>query len=771
MKSLNKYMKITFISMLIAAFGTGAVAHAQGLFLEEIVVTARKVEESLQDVSLSISAFTAEDISDRSIQELEDVALFTPGLTFEDYSNGGFGTPTVRGASQISITQLEQNVSTFLDGVYIPRQYAVDIGTMDLDRVEVVKGPQSALYGANSFMGAINYVSAGVDLEEFGADIGATLGSDERQDFSAAVNVPFVPGKFGMRVAAGVSEFDGDWDNDYPDPLTINPGTNDKIGGWDNSSYEVDIAIQPTDALSIDLGYKKFDVLTETKAQARLSTGGFDLNCGGLQFGFIPNTYCGELPATPTAPFTGQEIGFVIDPRSFGLDSETDFLTAGISYDINDQISVSYQYGNIEGDVFSTGQSDRDPLAGTTFSFIPGVTFNAFTQNPIGNFDYDSHELRVEFTPDTGVSGMLGVFVSDGEDYNGSDAALVPVFLPVEAIVEAGNAGFGADETTTTEIKAIFGRVAIPLLQDKLVLGLEARHTDETKDFIDTGLVFPTYEDTFTTARISFDYRVSDDSLVYLSAAQGVKSGGLNGSSTTVLLPSELTYGTDENITYELGTKSTFLNGALQLNAAVYAIDWSDLQISTAAANATSPFATGILTNLGSASSKGAEFDLIYAATEGLTLNASLALNDATYDDGTISQRIGRLGLCADGSCPVDGNLGGNSLPRSSDEQWSIGAMYEGVAGGLDYFLRGDYSGQSEQFVSELNTAIIPSREILNLRAGISKDAWSAELWVKNALDEEYVSNSFYIPLSFQVEYVPTWGNKRRIGLDLKYSF
>lgn len=773
MNRLDKFVKIALSTAVTAACGVGGIVNAQeAIVLEEIVVTARKLEESVQDVPLSISAFDAKAISERSIQELEDVALLTPGLTFEDYSNGGFGTPTIRGASQISISQLEQNVSTFLNGVYIPRQYAVDVGTMNLSRVEVVKGPQSALYGANSFMGAINYISETVDLEDFGADIGATLGSDERQDFSAAVNVPIVPGKLGVRFAGGVSEFDGDWDNDYPNPPTVNPGTNGKIGGWDNSSFEFDIVARPTDSLSIDLGYKKFDVLTETKAQSRLGTTGGDLNCGGLLFGFLPTTFCGELPETPIAAFTGQPIGFVIDPRSFGLDSETEFLTAGFSYDINDQVSLTYQYGSIEGDVFSTGQSDRDVLTGTTFTFIPGVTFNSFTQNPIGNFDYDSHELRAEFNKDSdGVSGMVGVFVSDGEDFNGSDAALVPIFLPIEAIDEPGDAGFGSDETTNTEITAIFGRVAIPLA-DQFVLALEARHTDETKNFVDTGVVFPTYEDSYTTARVSFDYTVSDESLVYFSAAQGVKSGGLNGSSTTELLPEELTYGTDENTTYELGSKSTFLDGAMQFNAALYLVDWSDLQISTAPANATSPFATGILTNLGSASSKGVEVDLVYAPSDNLTFNASLALNDATYDNGTTSQRIVRLGLCADGSCPIDGNLGGNSLPRSSDTQWSIGAMYEGgTAGGLDYFVRGDYSGQSEQYVSELNTATIPSREILNLRAGVSKDAWSAELWVKNALDEEYVSSAFYIPLSFQIEYVPTWGNKRRIGVDLKYSF
>lgn len=767
MKSVRKLSKITLATLTAFSVVGGAVS-AQELVLEEIVVTARKVEESVQDISLSISAFTADEISRRSIQELEDIALATPGLTFEDYSNGGFGTPTIRGASQIVLTQLEQNVSTYLDGVYIPRQYAVDVGTTDLERIEVVKGPQSALYGANAFLGAINYVSKSADLEEFSADIGATIGDDDRQDFSAAVSVPLIPEKLAVRVAAAVSEYDGDFVNDFVSTAVVSPGTTGNIGGWDNESYEIDIVAQPTERLSFDFGYKKYDVLSETKAQTRVSTAGNDLNCGGLLFGFLPNTFCGELPSTPIAAFTGEPTGFLIDPRSFGIDSETDFLTAGGTYEINDALSVTYQYGSIEGEVISAGQFDRDLSLGTTLPFLP-FPVNAFSQTPIGDFDYDSHEIRLEYAADSGITGLLGFFTSDGVDFDGSSNTIAIPGTPIVALDEPGPGG--SDITTTTDIDAIFGRISIPL-SEKLVLGLEARYTDETKELVNAGVQSPTFEDDYTTSRISLDYSVSDDSLLYFSVAEGVKSGGQNASSTTLLEADELTYGSDENTSIEIGSKNTFLNGALQLNAAIYHIDWSDLQIQTLPRNATNPLALGILTNLGSAESTGAELDVAYVLNENWSFNGSLAVNDATYDDGTISQRIVRLGLCADGSCPIDGNLGGNSLPRTSDTQWSIGAMYEGIIGGnTDYFIRADYSGQDEQYVSELNTAIIPSREILNLRAGISRESWSAELWVKNATDEEYVSNALYIPLGFQVDYVTSFGNLRRIGLDLKYSF
>ena len=111
-------------------------------------------------------------------------------------------------------------------------------------------------------------------------------------------------------------------------------------------------------------------------------------------------------------------------------------------------------------------------------------------------------------------------------------------------------------------------------------------------------------------------------------------------------------------------------------------------------------------------------------------------------------------------------------MPRSSDVQWNIGAQYDGSFGsGLDFFLRADVVGQSEQFVSELNLAEVPSRTLVNLRAGVSGENWSAEFWARNASDEDYVSNAFYVALPFGVSYIPTFGPERRMGVTINYSF
>ena len=192
--SLKKVPLAALLSM-----GAGALAGQAGFAqsesasagpaLEEIVVTARKREESLQEVPVAITAFSSEQLTKRGIVEREDLALSTPGLAFEDYSSSFSAAPVMRGLTQINVSSEVQNVATFVDGVYIQRNYAVDISLADVSRVEVVKGPQSALYGQNAFAGAINYV-LNRPGEEFSGDAEVTAGSDGRLDYKPAVGGP-----------------------------------------------------------------------------------------------------------------------------------------------------------------------------------------------------------------------------------------------------------------------------------------------------------------------------------------------------------------------------------------------------------------------------------------------------------------------------------------------------------------------------------------------------------------------------------------------------
>ena len=745
--------------------------------IEEILVTARKIEESLQDIPLAISAFTEQDINDRSIEELEDIALLTPGLTFEDFSNGAFGTPVIRGASQFDIDALDSNVSTFIDGVFIPRQYAVDLGSVNLQRIEVVKGPQSALYGANAFLGAINYVTKKADLENFYADVGAEVGNYGRLDFSGEISVPLIPERLAIKLNGSISEFDGDFDNDHPAADTFSgQGTDEDFSGWDNDAYGASIVAAPIDALRIELGYSRYESEIESRAQTRLSAFSGDLNCGALAFGVFSRVFCGELPNSPRAVGSTDEVDFALDPRSY-TETETDIFRGFVAYDINENFSVSYQYSNIQTDIFSVGGADRNAITGTV-PFGGTDPANFFAVLPFGNFEHESHEVRFEYVADNGLYATLGFFGFETDDLDDGNAGFAaPLFT--ESLLEINPSDIPEatrnSNLTTNETNAVFARLALPL-SDTVLLSLEGRYTDEEKSASDPTGDF-LFEDDYFTPRVTLDWRPNDDHLLFASFAQGVKSGGVNAAvvrdATFAFVPlseEERFFAPDENDTYEVGLRSQFLDGRMQFGATFFLIDWDNLQVGASADGATA-FTALITSNLGAAQSTGLELDWNYRVAN-WKLNAGLAVIDATFDGGTISQRVVRAELCDDVVCAVDGSVGGNDLPRSSDFQWNFGIQYDGsLANGFGYFLRADVVGQSEQFVSEINTATIPERTLLNLRAGLNGDAWSAEFWVKNATDERYVSNAFYIPSPFFVDYVPTFGNQRRFGFALNYRF
>ena len=746
---------------------------------DEIIVTARKTEESLQDVSLSITAFTKDDIEKRSLTELENVALQTPGFSFEDFSNGGFGAPVIRGTSQVTVNQLEQNVSVFYDGIYIPRQYAFDNGVANIDRIEVVKGPQSALYGANSFSGAINYVTPNRSLTEFSGNAEVAGGIDGLFEASGSLTVPVIKDFVAISGFASHSEFDGEFDNNFPGAEDApRRGTDDTIGGWNRQAVGAGITVEKN-GFTAKGDFTHFDALNEVRpgftlintAQNGAPAGLTDFNCGsGLFGGFVG--FCGELPTDPGPGFSGIE-GLTVLPRSF-LEVSTNIFRAEGNYKFNDNFDITYLYGNVSSDVFSVGGSDRDPVVGSSLTFASGFTVsgNATTFTPDGGIDYDTHEIRLNYQTDSGISFLLGGYLLNGEDRDRFSAEFSAFD---QAFVELTDSPVGGDFTIIdTDIRAIFGRAVVPVT-DNITISAEARYSetdkDQTADVVGADLVTSrqtlSTEDTAFTPRVNIDWNVNDDILLYASFAQGVKAGGVN-QSFVLLTEEETFFDEDENTTFEIGAKTSFLDGRGTLNLAAYTINWDNLQIGVSPENATL-FTGGIIENLGDARSRGFEADGTFYLTDNIAVNAGIAYVDATYSDGTLSSRA-RF-LCDDVVCNNNGDISGNDLARVPDFQWNIGAQYDGNWNDYDYFLRGDLAGQSSQFASEFNITTIESRTLANLRAGVSRGPVSVDLYVTNLFDEIYVANSFFILNAFTQQLTASLGNGRRAGIEVSYDF
>lgn len=761
--------------------GTTAVVAAEADdSVSEIVVTARKREERLQDVPLAITAFTAEQMQARQVRTVSDIAALTPGLNFEGYL-GGSGTPVIRGASQQRITDLDQNVSTFFDGIFLPRQYAVNPGVIGLERVEVVKGPQSALYGRNAFSGAINYV-ARKPGNEWRGSVEGTIGIYNRFDGIAEAGGPIIKDKLFVQFGAGYSSFDGDQINGHPNAgVDISPGSPGRLGGWSNKSYQGRVIFTPTDTLTFDFGAYHFDIFAETPAviQRKRSDGAAigATNCGAIKGG-NRTLFCGELPFRfQPLPGGAQPSVANVDPRNIGLDSETTILVGRANWAPSDAINLTYEFGRVESDAISGGSSDTDPVRGSVNFLNPAAPLaNQFQISPVGNVTYTSHEVRAEYSPMTGLDLLIGGITSKLDDFDR--------FPLAGGITLRGTQPYDINSPdfitltrarTLVDTKAIFGRINWQV-NDQLRVAAEARYQSEDKAVTSGPTTFNPAITSFKanykqfTPRFTIDYRVTDANLLYVTVANGKKAGGINGGA---ILAAERFFNPDSNWTYEIGSKNTFLDGALTLNAALFYIDWSNRQVSiTAGGTAVGIVGPGIIGNAGPSSVKGFEIDTNWTVVEGLNLRAAFSFNDATYNDGVIDTRQRDFGNCDNIACATNGDIGGNQLERQSKVQAVVGADFTTpVTERLRVFGGFDASYKSKQFADSVNLAFLPERVLVDARIGIGAGGWSLTLWGKNLFNKQYAASSFATFAATDTVYVPIKGANRTAGLTGRFNF
>lgn len=836
--------------------------------LEEVIVTARKREESIQSIPVAVTPFTAAEMEQRGFGGLEDIAAATPGFSFEGYVTGGaHGNAVIRGVAQQFATARIQNVSAFLDGVYLQRQSMINLGLIDMERIEVVKGPQNALYGRNAFAGAINYITLRPRIETQ-SYISVSGGDNERQELRFSVNGALDRDAtlFG-KLTYGDTRYDGHTRNDHPLADANPPGPNMRgnLGGWDDVTYSLSLAWEPNEKWRIRGSYYHSDLEHESTAGYSISGVGAarfslrfdhqnDLNCNEIT---VPNigdpskshtgfsAYCGELPAYASDIAVRTREGVVIDPRASGSLAKTDAVTLTVDYQLSEAVSLNYLFGYADHESVSNGgASDEDPLAGrgiVTNALITAVDnqneagfsfVNTSGARPNSILESFSHELRVDWQWSDTVNSSFGVYYSQVEDeewttlylsdlcnndsaenrQNCNEHLSTPNSLEENTVLTAGVAydqytrqhgGQLRGEWTRFEddIQAIFGSVTVDI-SDRLNATLEARYTIENKaitrftdpfmlrpgetvtynppqhpvipllgNSLTSSIVVPEDDARFDyfTPRAIVNWAVTDQQRLYASIAKGVKSGGFNNAISS----DELTYDESENWTYELGSKNTLAEGKITLNASLYYIDWQGLQ------GGQPPAIAGLLTsdivaNIGDAASVGLEVEAVYRMNDALSLDMGLAYNDTRYAGGVKysagHQDTGNI-HCDGITCPADGDVGGNQIARTSKEQFSLGLNYRGALANWVWAARVDTSYQSRQYITPLNLAWVPDRQLwnasLNLRS--PSEHWELNLWGKNLTDEDYAANAFFIGVFNQ--YLTGKGARRTWGLSLKYNF
>lgn len=781
--------------MASAALGWPGISVAQGQSGEAarsagewdtIIVTARNREENIQDVPLAITAFSAESLENKNIENLDDVARFTAGFSFED-GQGGFGFPTIRGQSQLFTTAREQPVAVFLNGVYLPRSWLVDLGTNDLQRIEIVKGPQSSRYGRNAFAGAINYISQQPDLNEVKGAASVTFGNHEQKEAGVALSAPVIPGVLALRGSYDHTESDGTWKNTHPNNgLIRGPSTEGNVGGHNRESYSVSAILQPFEGFRVIGRYNGFEISDEATATYWLNSNLGQGNCGSV----IPATGEGAVAGAVGPRLFCGNYGVIADtvemePRSYGRRVKADIYALDVNWEVTDAITLSYLFGKVKArsDGQYTTEADQVACGGlgglfaTTCNFQGGLT---------GTVDYDSHELRASF--DAGSFDFTaGGFYVDGEDRPVAISVNLPAggttnqrVDPVNttAFPDFSNFIFGRD-LTETKVKALFGEVIYTFPNEATRVSAEVRYTSEeltTENLRSATAAILNDTFKFWTPRFTIEHNLNSEALLYATVARGAKAGGFNAGA---FAPENRTFTPEFNWTFEAGAKTNW-GGIATVNVAAYLTKWKDMQVTAADPDDPGDFSRVLIRNLGNATIYGAELEASLNATDNLSFDGTLSYTSSTFDDGTNDQqylaaRFGYPRNCDGVVCDnVTGDIGGNDLPRTPRFMASLGGQWKAEynSAGDEYYLRTDFSYQDGFYADTVNLASSPSRFLANVRAGLSYGDFDVAVWARNLFDKKYVTTSTSIVQSGGANlFGAYYGERRTFGITGKYAF
>lgn len=752
-------------------------ATAQGPSLEEVVVTARKREESLQDVPLPVTALTEADISNRQVTSLDDVAKFTPGLVFSKVFGRATERPVVRGLASVlagTNASVETGVAYFVDGVYYPG----DIQSLDMNdvaRVEVIRGPQSALYGRNTYAGAINFVTKRPGDATSGS-VSASFDPDER---NLSARLAARPADWlAVTLNGRYYDFDGQWTNKL---------TGRKVGFEKTSSFGGTANLTLTENTELRLRFQRNR--DRDGSRPIFFQSGAENNCfpGTRSLGSYNSTstdntnqwYCGEIkprdvylndaPVTQGFPpllgipstLRGQPAGALIyDTRAglpfSGVERDLDLFTASFRWDIMGSGYSMVLNGGTRDEDRKTGADSDHSQVNIIGPDINGVRALA-TGSSAARDTYEdwSGELRIESPQDDRFRWMLGVYHFEWENRNYRiDFASPGGQARPSQIFDIINTGY-------------FGSVGFDFT-DRLSATLEMRSATERKGQIDWTQVpnvpaGPTaaavYDSSIrgndewksTTPRATVDFKLNEDVTLFAIWAKGYKPGGFNGAvAITNGRPLDESFKQEESVNYELGMKSQLMDRRLTLNVSVFKMTIDDIQLTTPITNATTGAVTSISTNQGDGEIKGLEIESRFAATDDLTLGFTYALADTEFTNGIddFQWQITSGGGIFNPANPTDparnlngrgnGSIVGNPFPLAAKHTASLTADYSRpvFGGGYRLYVNSDLSYTSKKNIQVHNTAYTGSALLMGARVGIETDNWRAGFYGRNLLDE-----------------------------------
>ncbi len=615
-KSPKRLAVVACATAIAAGFQSIPALAQSELALEEVIVTATRRDESLQDVAVSVSAIDAE-LDQATLRRLDDLQTFSPNLYIRRSPGIASGASiTIRGiGTQDSDKSLDPAIGVMMDGVFLGTSSGVLMQNFDVQRIEVLRGPQGTLFGKNTTGGLINIIRGDVTME-WGGDAIVTLDENGREDIKGVVNVPIVDDRLGVKLFGAQIKSDG---------YVYNTTLNEDVGGDDVQNYGFAAKWQPTDNFDIKLHYEKTKDESDQGAYVNQNVG-TDVTCAVFQSCVTNTTDNEDQNSSNTTNFSDNEY-------------DTTILTA------------NYDFGNMVL-TYIGAKRDMDEQNMQAFDASP-VDF--LDMNYFNEWDQESHELRLTTNFDGPLNFVAGLYSFEVDYTQYWDVSHLhwqynqilgfPLFADITTPTSVRTQG----QRQETDSSAAFVS-ADWAINDRWTLNLGGRYTKEEKDFSgDDGSIGydpaagesrPTGHATWDradewsefTPSASLRFQLSDNTMLWASYAEGFKSGGFFGRQANFQGNLDVTFQPESVQNIELGFKSSLLDGAMTLNAAYFFNDYEDKQESVLVPVGIANVAT-IVRNASTEEISGLEIDLNWQITANWFLRANYGYLDASYEN------------------------------------------------------------------------------------------------------------------------------------------
>ncbi|TLM76704.1 TonB-dependent receptor [Microbulbifer harenosus] len=711
--------------------------------LEEITVTAQKRTERITEVPIAITNVGAEAIKQTGVRQVREVAQFVPNLNIS--SGTDFTTTvTMRGVGSDSRNiGFDTRVGVYLDGVYLGQSPAINQDLVDLERIEVLRGPQGTLFGKNTVAGAINLISQ-KPSDEFSGSVGVEYGSMNSRQLSATLNAPLSKSLFS-KISVNRQQRDG-----YIRNLT----TGNLLNEQDGSAYRAQLMYDAGGAFNAILAVDGME-------SDRLSTTGEAVT---NPFGTGPDTAAPEM----------HQVAMNVDPRE-----EREIRGAALTMEWSLPSDFTLRSITSSRDTEMTYNNDTDyspyPLVEITYTDSYAQQTQEFQLVSPGADDFNY------------VAGLY-LYQQEGDSYREVTSSkffedLLQAQYGAPGLVNPDSPVVSAGIVDTSSIAAYIN--GSYQLTDAWKLGFGLRYSEEQKEVdwaIDgsgaplfgtaTGTVRDDRTDSHLSPTVSINYALSEEANVYGKYSGGFKSGGYN---LDFVAAGDLVAGTDfdkETVdAFEIGLKGTAFSRQFSYSLALFQSNYEDYQVNQFVDLGQG--ATSIsIRNAAEVETRGLEAEITWLASDNLTINASMGLLDAEFASYPNAD--------ANGS-----DLSGNQLPNAPETSFNLGGQYYLPINsiGADLLLRLDYifrdsfyntaENESKRTLANGDTVQfgqVDAYHLVNARIGLEShaDSWNAALFVHNLTDEEYMVNTSRDFLGTLRHF---YGLERTAGIELEYRF